>query len=151
MVDPLHTIALKIVTPERVVYQSDVTEIAMPTEMGEVTILPNHQPLVTIATLGEIRLRKPDMNEIVPIAISSGIVEVRESFMDQGIKTEVIILAFRSELASEIDIKRAEEAHARAVKLMQEKEFESDVDFAKFQAMIDKEMNRIEIFRKWRK
>lgn len=151
MVDPIHTIKLKIVSPERVVYESDVVEIVAPTESGEIAILPNHQPLVAIAITGEIRVRKPDMNEIIPIAISSGIIEVRESFMDQGIKTEVVILAFRSELASEIDLKRAEEAHARAVKLMHEKEFESDVDFAKFQSLIDKELNRIEIYKKWRK
>jgi F-type H+-transporting ATPase subunit epsilon len=151
MVDPLHTIALKIVTPERVVYESDVTEITMPTESGEIAVMPNHQPLVTLLVTGEIRLRKPDQAEVVPFAVSSGIVEVRESFMDQGVRTEVIILAFRSELASEIDIARAEEAHARALKMVQEKEFESDVDFAKFQAMIDKELNRIEIYRKWRK
>ncbi len=151
MAELLHIIKLKIITPERVVYEDNITEISVPTQTGEITILPNHRPLVTMIQTGEIRIKKPDHNEIIPLAISSGVVEVRESSVKKQRVTEVIILATRSELASDIDVKRAEEAHARAVKIAKEKEFESDIDFAKFQALIDKEMNRIEVFRKWRK
>lgn len=143
-------IKLKIITPEKTVYQDDVLSIAIPTEAGEITVLPDHQPLVTIAVTGEIRIKKPDQNEVVPLAISSGIVEVRESFNPKNISTEVVILAYRAEFAFQIDIDRAKESLERAQKLLEQKEFESDVDFAKFQAMMDKEINRIEIFKKWR-
>lgn len=151
MAELLHTIKLKIVTPERVVYQSDVSEISLPTESGEITVMPNHRPLVSIVTTGEIRLKKAGVNEIIPLAISSGVIEVRESSVKKEQPTEVVILATRSELASDIDLLRAEEAHARALREIQNREFESDVDFAKFQVLIDKELNRIEVFKKWRK
>ncbi|MFZ2523195.1 MAG: ATP synthase F1 subunit epsilon [Minisyncoccia bacterium] len=140
---------LKIITPERAVYQDEVSGIVIPTESGQVTILPNHQPLVTIAKTGEIKVTRKDKS-ILPMAISSGILEVRESFNKKDIPTEVIILAYRAEFAYEIDVKRAKESLERVQKILEAKEFESDVDFAKFQSMMEKEMNRIEIWKKWR-
>lgn len=142
---------LKIITPEKMVYHDDVYRIVLPTESGQITILPNHQPLVTIAITGEIKIEKPGQDTPIPLAISSGIVEVRESFVKENIKTEVIVLAYRAEFAYEIDINRAKEAYNKVLKVVEAKKFEEDVDFAKFQAMMDKEVNRMEIFKKWNK
>ncbi len=143
-------IKLKILTPESVVYQNDILEITLPTEAGELTLLPDHMPLVTIAKTGEMRLKSVD-GEILPMSISGGIVEVRGSDNVKNLETEIIILAFQAELATEIDIYRAEDAYARAVKAMEDAENEKDVDFAKFQALVDKELNRVRVAKKWRK
>jgi len=141
-------IKFKIITPERVVYQDDIIEVTIPTKTGEITVFPNHTPLVTLAKTGEIKLRKENSKEIISLTIDSGVVEIRESSPANNRTTEVIILASRSELASEIDLKRAEEAYERARKLTEEKQHVSDVDFAKFEALIDKESNRIKIYNK---
>jgi F-type H+-transporting ATPase subunit epsilon len=143
-------IKLKIMTPEKIIYQNDILEITLPTEAGELTLLPDHMPLVTIAKTGEMRLKNLD-GEMLPMSISGGIVEVRGSDNDKNIETEIIILAFQAELATEIDIYRAEEAYGRAVKAMEEAQNEKDIDFAKFQALIDKELNRVRVAKKWRK
>lgn len=144
-------ISLKILTPEKIVYEDMVSKIDVPTEDGEIGILPNHAPLVSIIKSGEIRISKENQNEIIPLSINSGIIVVKPSSIAQKIDTEIIILASRSELATEIDIKRAEEAYERAKKAMEEPDKLSDIDFAKFQALIDKELNRIKVGKKYRK
>lgn len=143
-------LSLKIVTAEKSVYEDDVLKVVLPTESGEIGIMPDHQPLVSIIKPGEIRIEKEDQN-IIALSVSAGIVEVKPSSHELDKKTEVIVLASRSELANEIDISRAEEAYTRAKKAMEESENLSDVDFARFQALIDKELNRIKIGKKYRK
>lgn len=144
-------IKLKILTPEKIVYQDEVLEITLPTESGEITILSQHAPLVSIVKTGEIRIKKQDNNEVIPFAISTGVVEIRSSDESEKMDTEVIILASRTESSSDIDIDRAQEAYKRAEKAMQEAENLLDVDYAKLQAVLEKELNRINIAKKWRK
>ncbi len=144
-------ISLKILTPEKFIYQDDVLEVSLPTESGEVSILPDHAPLVSIIKTGEIRIRKEENSDVVPLSIASGILEVRPSFKIDNKKTEIIILASTSEFASDIDIERSQQAYNRAQKAMEEKENLSDIDFAKLQAVIDKELNRINVSKKWRR
>lgn len=135
-------INLKIVTPERVVYQNDVDEIIASTESGMIGILPNHAPLVSIIKTGEFSVKKD--GEIMPLAVSGGILEVKSG-------SQVVVLADHSEFAHEIDLKRAKEAYARAQKVMEEKKDIQDVDFARFQSMIEKELNRVTIGNKYLK
>lgn len=144
-------IKLKILTPEKIVYQDEVLEITLPTESGEITILPHHAPLVSIVKTGEIRIKKQDNSEVIPFAISTGVVEIRTSNESEKTDTEVIILASQTESSSDIDIDRAQEAYKRAEKAMQESENLLDVDYAKLQAVLEKELNRINIAKKWRK
>lgn len=144
-------IKFKIITPEKVVYQDDILEATLPTESGEITVLPNHTPLITLAKTGEIRLKKAGQGSPVPLTISSGLIEIRESSIKDGKPTEIIVLASRSELVSDIDIERAKEAYDRAVKLLADKTHTADIDFARFQSLLDKEANRIKTYHKWRK
>ena len=144
-------ISLKILTPEKFIYQDDVLEVSLPTESGEVSILPDHAPLVSIIKTGEIRIRKEENSDVVPLSIASGVLEVRPSSKIDNKKTEIIILASNSEFASDIDIERSQQAYDRAQKAMEEKENLSDIDFAKLQAVIDKELNRINVSKKWRR
>jgi len=62
----------------------------------------------------------------------------------------VNVLVDKSEKADAIDIARAEQAVARAKVLLEEKIHENDVDFARFQALLDKELNRVRVATKWR-
>ncbi len=146
-----NTISLKILTPEKVIYQDDVLKIAVPTESGEITVLPNHSPLVSIVKPGEIRIQKSTNEESIPLAINGGIVEIRPVLAGKEIGSEVIILASGSEFASDIDIAKAEESYERAKRAMEEKDNLSDIDFSKFQAVIDRELNKIKIGKKYRK
>ena len=38
----------QIATPERVVYKESIDSLSLPTPMGEITVLQNHIPLVSL-------------------------------------------------------------------------------------------------------
>lgn len=135
-------LSLKIITPERIVYENEVDEVYVPTEAGMVGILANHIPMVSALKTGEIRVKKD--GDILPLSVSGGLVEIRPN-------SKVVILADYSEFAHEIDLVKAEEAYARAKKVMEEKENIQDVEFAKFQSMFERELNRVRIGTKYHK
>ncbi len=116
--------------------------VSVPTTSGVITVLPEHVPLVSSISSGELMLKRE--GEDMYFAIFSGVIDVRP-------QSQVTILADRSERAEDIDVKRAEEAVTRAKKVLEEKVHESDVDFARFEAMIEKELNRVKVGSKWGK
>lgn len=137
------TLEIKIVTPDKVVYDSfGVSSITIPTMDGEITVLPGHIPLITPLKTGEVVFRKDGMD--LGIAISGGVLEVRGG-------DQVVLLVERGELGSDIDVARAEDAYERAKLAMKMEMNVADVDFAKFQGLMEKELNRINIGKKWRK
>lgn len=144
-------ISLKILTSEKVVYEDEVSSVTLLTEAGEIGILPNHSPLVSIIKTGEIKVKKESQKETISLSIFSGILEVRNSSTEDKEKTEVIILASESELATKLNLEKAKESYERATEAMEDKSKLSDVDFAKFQGIIDKELNRIKIGKKYKK
>ncbi len=135
-------IKFKIATPEKVVYEDEIKQVSIPTTSGEITILPNHIPLVSVVQAGEMKIVDKDGEHV--LAIASGFVEVR-------VNNEVVVLADRAERAEEINLERAEEARNRAEKEMNDARNREDVDFARLQAMVDKEMNRIKVGKKYKK
>jgi len=137
----MSTIHFKIATPEKVVYENDVFQVSIPTTTGQITILPNHSPLVSIIQSGE--LKAIDANGEQLLAVAGGFLEVRAN-------GEVIILADRAERAEHIDLERAEAARKRAEEQMQALKGQEDIDYAKLQAIIDREMNRVRVAKKYR-
>ncbi len=146
-----NTLKLKIITPERTVYQDEVFEVVVPTTDGEITILPDHMPLVSMVKTGEIRIRKEGQPEPIPFAISKGIIEVRPSDKEKNIQSEIIILAIRSEIVKEINLDRAKDAYERAEEAMIESQKTSPEDYEKYRKLVDKELNRIKIAEKYKK
>jgi len=51
-------IKFEIVTPERVVLKEEVRQVTVPTKAGEITVLPDHIPLVSSLMPGVIYLKK---------------------------------------------------------------------------------------------
>ena len=135
-------IIFKIVKPQGIVYESEIDKITIPTEAGEITVLPDHSPLVSVVSAGELLVHKG--KDIIAMAVSGGILEIRP-------ESELYILADTAELATEINIERAEEARQRAEKLLKEQKNVEDIEFTKIQALMEKELNRISIAKKYRK
>lgn len=131
-------IKFKIVTPERTVYENEIDQITLPTADGEITVLPNHIPLISILIPGELSVKK-DGKEIA-MAVSGGMIEVRAN--------EMTILADTAERAEEIDLTRAEEARKRAEKLKDEKIRMDETEFATAAAIFEKNLARIKVARK---
>lgn len=138
----MKTLKLKIATPEKVIYENEILQVSIPTMDGEITVLPNHVPLVSVLKAGEMKIVDKDGEQI--LAVSGGFLEVRG-------QNEIVILADNAERAREIDIDRAEQARLRAEELMKQTKSVEDVDFAKLQALIDREMNRIRVGKKYKK
>ena len=82
-----------LVTPERQVARVEVDMVTAPSVMGEVGILPDHQPLLASLEEGPVRLRAGANTEIY--AVSGGFLEVD--------RNRVSILAETAEHTSEID------------------------------------------------
>ena len=68
---------LDIVTPEREVFSDQVDSTVLPGIEGELGILPNHAPLVTILKPGELTYTKGGETE--HLAVGEGFVEVTQT------------------------------------------------------------------------
>ncbi|MBT3817047.1 MAG: ATP synthase F1 subunit epsilon [Candidatus Magasanikbacteria bacterium] len=123
-----------IVTPEGVIYKDDVLKVTVPTEAGEVTILENHAPMVSILKAGELHIYKDD--QIISMAVSTGFIEIRPT-------GELYIIADTAERATDIDIERAETAKKRAEELLKQQQDINDIDFARIQASLERAITRI--------
>jgi len=136
------TIHFEIVTPERIVLKEEATQITVPTKEGEITVLPNHIPLVASLQAGVIEM-KTAAGETHVISVSGGFIEV--------LKDKVVILADTAEHGHEIDLKRAEEARKRAEDLKKETVHKDDVDYTALSAQIEKELARTRAAKRWRR
>jgi F-type H+-transporting ATPase subunit epsilon len=105
-----HFLRLEIVAPDGPVFEGDVAMIVVPAMRGELGILPRHAPLVAQLTVGEIRVQALDGSWMV-LAVAEGFLKVQFDM--------VSILADASELASEIDLPRAEVALERATRRLE--------------------------------
>ena len=132
----------KIATPEKVVYEDEVFQVTIPTIAGEITVLPNHIPLIGVLKAGELRIKVKDGEH--PFAVYGGFLEIRGN-------NELIILADNIERVEEIDLEKAEEARKRAEEQMKKIENMGDVDYARLQAVIERETNRLRVSKKYRK
>ncbi|MEI7620240.1 MAG: ATP synthase F1 subunit epsilon [Candidatus Falkowbacteria bacterium] len=134
------TIKFELVTPERVVLKEEVLQVTMPTQSGEITILPDHIPLVSILSPGVLELKKADgENEV--ISVSGGFVEV--------LKNKIVVLADTAELAVELDEERIEEAKKKAEEMKKWKDIDA-VQFAEISGLIEKQLARSKAVKRWR-
>lgn len=131
-------IKFKVVTPERTVFHDEIDQVTLPTTDGEVTVLPNHMPYITILGFGEIVLKKDGQES--SLAVSGGFVEFN--------KNKMVVLADMAERAEEIDLQMAEEAKKRAEEAMKQKITMDESEYALVVAAIEKESARIKVAKK---
>jgi len=136
---------LKIVTPERLVLEEMVDQVSLPTMLGEITVLPNHIPLITGLNSGDV---VGYVNgEHVPMAVAGGFVEIKKN--EEG-NTEVAVLADFAEHISEISDDVIEKAKARSEELKKQMENKEHVDFEHLEAELERSLTRVKIADKWR-
>jgi len=135
-------IKFEIVTPERVVLREEVRQVTVPTKAGEITVLPDHIPLVSSLMPGVIYLKKRNGEDEI-MSVSGGFLEV--------LKNKVVILADTAERAEEIDMDRVEEARRRAVELKEKARRGENVNFVEINAAIERELARTKAIKRWRK
>lgn len=118
--------------------REELDSLSCPTELGQITILPGHIPLVANLAAGELVARSAGKEHF--LAVTGGFIEVKPN-------NEVIALADAAEHADKIDEKRAEEAIARA-KLAMGQAKEGDMLYADAAAALERSLTRLRIARK---
>ena len=91
-------------------YKGDADIVILPGVNGNMGILPNYAPLLSMLQLGIITIRKTDVDQFFTVA--GGIVEIQPD--------QVTVLADMAENVEEIDIARAEAAKQRAENLLEQ-------------------------------
>ena len=102
---------LEIVTPEGKTYSDDVDMVTLPGVEGEMGIFPQHVPLVTQISSGEIIVRRQGRDEF--LAVGDGFVQITPQ--------RVAVMTDMAIKAENIDEAKAEEARRRAEARLSEK------------------------------
>lgn len=146
-------ITFEIATPERIVYKDTVDSLTLPTREGEITVLPQHIPLVSVLVPGAITMRKG--REESYMAVSGGFIEVQpaqispaEKFQSGKPSTRVVVLADTAERAEELTEAAIEKARAEAQRVLKEKRVVDDESFAAAAAALERELARLKVARK---
>lgn len=105
------TLKLEIVTPDAKIFSDDVDMVTLPGVEGEMGIYPQHVPLMTQLSAGEIVVRKGA--EDFFLAVGDGFVEITGE--------RVAVLTDMAIRAENIDETAAEEARRRAESRLGEK------------------------------
>jgi F-type H+-transporting ATPase subunit epsilon len=125
---------LEIVTPERMAYSDEVDAVTLPGSEGELGVLPHHAPLITTLGAGELRVRKGDTVEL--FAVIGGFLQVRPD--------RVIVMAETADLASDIDLEKAEEARREAERAL-ESGYHEGADLSAARAALQVALLRIRV------
>jgi len=97
----LAELQVELVAADRKVWSGAATIVITRTTEGEIGIMPGHQPLLGLLITGPVTIRTPD-DQVVSAAVHGGFLSIADDV--------VTILAEVTELADEIDVKRAEAA-----------------------------------------
>lgn len=135
---------LRIVTPERLMLEEQVDEVSLPTPLGEITVLPDHIPLITSLASGDVVATTA--GDQVPFAVVGGFLEVKKV---NGM-TEVAVLADFAEHVSALTEEEIARAKSRALELRKQMENKEIVDFEHFEAELERSLTRVKIADKWR-
>ena len=125
---------LEIVTPERLAYSDTVDSVVLPGSEGELGVLPHHAPLISMLGVGELRIRKGGTEEL--FAIIGGFLQVRPD--------KVVVMAETADMASEIDLEKAQAARREAERALEDTSREP-ADLAQARAQLQQALLRIRV------
>ena len=111
---------VEIILPERTFYSGDATMIEFTSVNGELGVYPRHIPLTTVVSPGVVKIHEE--SGIRSAAVHDGFAEI--------LPDKVTIMAETAEWPEEIDVKRAQEAKARAEELLKRRDEKVDMDRA---------------------
>lgn len=127
---------LQLVTLSGTKMDEDVHEVIVPTASGVIGVLPGHEPLVTLAVNGIVKVRRHSGTSDMEIfAINGGIVEVSNN--------AILILVDEAESSVEIFAAEAEAALERAKKRLLTAKDPTSINEA--QALIDRHAVRLKV------
>lgn len=129
---------LKIVTPEKLIFDEEVSQVNVSTEEGMLGILPNHANLMAKLEPGELVIKKDGKTDT--LAVGDGFLQVSDN-----------VLTIMTDLAvseGDIDERAVEEAKKRAEQALEQKL--SDEEYAETLAILEKSLAQLRIKRRHR-
>ena len=108
---------LRLITPDRVFYEGEVSMVEFNTTEGEIGVYKKHVPTTVIVNPGILTITEDGGTK--EAALHAGFAEI--------LQDEVVILAEIVEWPGEIDLERAEAAKARAEERLRSKTPETDI------------------------
>nr|AZZ70829.1 ATPase epsilon subunit [Zantedeschia aethiopica] len=98
------TLNLCVLTPKRIILDSEVKEIILSTNSGKMGVLPNHAPIVTAVDIGLLRIRIND--QWLAVVLMGGFARI--------VNNEITILGYDAEISTDIDPQEAQQALEKA-------------------------------------
>ncbi|MGN0376417.1 MAG: ATP synthase F1 subunit epsilon [Suilimivivens sp.] len=127
--------SLRIVTPDRVFYEGEVSMVEFNTTEGEIGVLKKHVPTTVIISPGILTITEAE--GIKEAALHAGFAEI--------LQDEVVILAEIIEWPEEIDEERAQRAKERAEERLRSKTPETDI--LRAETALQRAMARIHVIK----
>ena len=129
---------LRLVTLTGTKFDDDVYEVILPTLDGEIGVLQNHMPLISVATAGVVAVKRgrtdPDSAREL-FAISGGVIEIEHN--------QLKVIVDEADHADSINEAEAEAAHERARTMKAEAKDQVSLEHA--QALVDRTSARLEV------
>jgi F-type H+-transporting ATPase subunit epsilon len=132
-------IEVEIVTPDGRLYTEAADLVVVPGVEGELGIMAQHQPLVTLLAVGETRVRTSE-GDYLRFATGIGYAEV--------LFDKVRVVVDHAEREDEIDVSRAQEALRRAEERLARRgdpAARADVDFHRAEMALKRASNRLKV------
>nr|YP_009166611.1 ATP synthase CF1 epsilon subunit [Epipremnum aureum]YP_009582437.1 AtpE [Zantedeschia hybrid cultivar]YP_010976994.1 ATP synthase CF1 epsilon subunit [Zantedeschia elliottiana]QJF46683.1 ATP synthase CF1 epsilon subunit [Zantedeschia rehmannii]ALB38589.1 ATP synthase CF1 epsilon subunit [Epipremnum aureum]QBK84059.1 AtpE [Zantedeschia hybrid cultivar]WNZ34236.1 ATP synthase CF1 epsilon subunit [Zantedeschia elliottiana] len=98
------TLNLCVLTPKRIIWDSEVKEIILSTNSGQIGVLPNHAPIATAVDIGLLRIRLND--QWLAVVLMGGFARIGNN--------EITILGYDAEISTDIDPQEAQQALEKA-------------------------------------
>lgn len=130
----------ELVSLDGVKFSADAYSVVLPTAAGQITILPNHEPLLGVVIPGVITIRRdkndPDYH-LEHYGTLGGVLDVSG--------TTVRVLVDEAAHGDEINEAEAEKAHQKMLELR--KNAKDQVELDKAQSLVDRSAVRLEVAR----
>ncbi len=123
---------LKIVTPSRTFYDGEVEKIVFRSIEGDIAILKNHIPMMTLSGDGILAIYEKD-KKVIKAALFGGSVMCESN--------HITILTSRACYPEDVDIKRADEALDRAKNRLKD----PDADIKRAQSAMNRALIRKDV------
>ena len=127
---------LKIITHERIVFESEVDEIVVTTTLGQIGVLKDHIPITTSLDIGITKAKVGEKFKY--FATMGGVFQFKDN--------NACILTDVCEDSCDIDVTRAKEAKARAEARLAEAN--AEIDTQRAQAALARAMARLKVTNK---
>ena len=93
------TLNLCVLTPNRIVWDAEVNGIILPTNSGQIGVLPNHAPYASAVDIGILKIRLKD--QWLTMALMGGFARINNN--------EITVLVNDAEKRSDIDPQEAQQ------------------------------------------